>query len=201
METSTAVYLTGFGKFGHILENPTTDLCKECDVQRKVLDLTAVRVLETSGEGAMETLSELYRQAEKSTASRVVFVHLGVNAKSERFQIESTAYNCANFSIPDERGWIAANKCISSDNALDEGLTTSLDTKQLVSELQTRGHLVESSIDPGRYICNYVYYHSLQWAKKNSNATVSTTVYILQCIYGSICILACSCYLCSRSSV
>ena len=163
------MYVTGFGKFGDVLDNPSTHVCNSCGDQAKELKIVQAKVLETSAVGAMEHLEPLYAAAAAAASPSMpcVIVHFGVNGKIDHFEIESTAYNCANFSIPDERGWQPLNETISADTAaLDAPMSTDLDTARWVAKLQSLGLQVESSSDPGRYICNYVYYRSLRWCQE-----------------------------------
>lgn len=92
-----------------------------------------------------------------------IFLHLGVAAKTTQFALERFGYNLADFRIPDERGWVASNEVISADE--DPALQTALPLDDLLATLDAELGSARISIDPGRYICNYVYFHSLQWVK------------------------------------
>lgn len=45
---------------------------------------------------------------------------------------------------------------------LDQPLETKVNLKWLSEELHKKGHKVDISKDPGRYLCNYIYFNSLQ---------------------------------------
>jgi pyroglutamyl-peptidase len=92
-----------------------------------------------------------------------VFLHLGVHASSKEFNLEQVGYNLANFSIPDERGWVAKDEIIDSEE--DASLNTALPLEKMLSSLMGVNTKAQISMDPGRYICNYVYFHSLRWTK------------------------------------
>ncbi|CAI5747239.1 unnamed protein product [Peronospora destructor] len=107
------VYATGFGKFGDILENPTTFLAKKLAEHHKV---TESHVLEECGRPC-------------------IFLHFG-------------------------------------DEVIHEGepdnMTTEVPLEEMRMMLQAMHPRVDISTDPGRYICNYVYYRSLVWAKRQA---------------------------------
>ncbi|EGZ27698.1 hypothetical protein PHYSODRAFT_308812 [Phytophthora sojae] len=103
------VYVTGFGKFGDILENPTTFLAKKLEEHPKV---TESHVLEERGRPC-------------------IFLHFGIIHEGE----------------PDE-------------------ITTKVPVEEMLPTLKAVHPRIALSTDPGRYICNYVYYRSLVWTKR-----------------------------------
>ncbi|TYZ69340.1 hypothetical protein PybrP1_000114 [[Pythium] brassicae (nom. inval.)] len=153
------VILTGFGKFGDIVNNPTTAIVEEIAGDANV---THALVLEVSAAGSLDMLAPLRKLAEEANRP-CIFLHLGVAAKSTHFALERFGYNLADFRIPDERGWVASNEVISADE--DAALRTALPLDDLLAALEKENASARISIDPGRYICNYVYFHSLQWVK------------------------------------
>ncbi|DBA00340.1 TPA: hypothetical protein N0F65_000525 [Lagenidium giganteum] len=158
-----AVYLTGFGKFADILENPTTEIARTVANDANITHST---VLEVSAEGSLEMLAPLRKMAEEA-GKPCVFLHLGVNAQSETFALERHGYNLADFRVPDERGWVAQGEIICKDEG--DSLTTALPLEELLGKLITESPAVIST-DPGRYICNYVYFDSLKWANEQLKA-------------------------------
>jgi hypothetical protein len=87
-----------------------------------------------------------------------------VNAGATQLALERVGYNVADFRIPDERGWVAKNETIAADEEAE--LHTALPLDDILAELKTHTELLEISTDPGRYICNYVYFQSLHWLKQ-----------------------------------
>ncbi|KAG3113972.1 hypothetical protein PI124_g5362 [Phytophthora idaei] len=154
------VYLTGFGKFGDILENPTTFLAKKLAEHPKV---TESHVLEVSKESCEKELAAMYARAE-DRGRPCIFLHFGVSAISRSLKLEQVGYNVADFRIPDERGYVAKDEVIHEDE-LGE-ITTKLPLEDMLKTLQAVHPRVNISTDPGRYICNYVYYRSLVWVKR-----------------------------------
>jgi len=117
--------------------------------------------------GCDEELAELYAKAEES-GRPCVFLHLGLSAVARGFKLESTGYNVADFGIPDERGWVACGETIAENEP--EALATAVPLAQLLPLLQKENPAATISTDPGRYICNYVYFRSLVWTTKQAAA-------------------------------
>lgn len=46
-------------------------------------------------------------------------------------------------------------------------MQTSLPVEQIAKILASKGYEVTTSDDAGRFVCNYVYYHSLRFAEQN----------------------------------
>ena len=46
-------------------------------------------------------------------------------------------------------------------------MQTSLDVNEITKNLAKQGYPVVLSDDAGRFVCNYVYYHSLRFAEEN----------------------------------
>ncbi|KAF4319346.1 hypothetical protein BBO99_00005997 [Phytophthora kernoviae] len=157
------VYVTGFGKFGDILENPTTHIAKALVDHPNV---TESQVLEVSIEGCVGALEEMYAKAEKRGRPCII-LHFGLSAISRTFKLEQVGYNVADFRIPDERGCAPKNEIIHEGEP--ESIETALPLEEMQKTLQTVNSRVDISTDPGRYICNYVYYRSLVWANNQAN--------------------------------
>ncbi|KAF4038872.1 Inward rectifier potassium channel C-terminal domain [Phytophthora infestans] len=88
----------GFGKFGDILENPTTFLATTLAEHPKV---TESHVLEVSKQSCAEELAEMYARAE-DRGRPCNFLHFGVSAIARALKLEQVGYNVADFRIPDE---------------------------------------------------------------------------------------------------
>ncbi|KAG7394327.1 G protein-activated inward rectifier potassium channel 2 [Phytophthora boehmeriae] len=157
------VYVTGFGKFDDFEENPTTHIAKALVDHPKVTDS---RVLEVSIEGCVEALAETYAQAEKRGRPCVI-LHFGLSAISRKLLLEQVGYNVADFRIPDERGSQPRGEIIHEGEP--DSIETALPLGEMLKSLQMVNSKVDISTDPGRYICNYVYYRSLVWTKNQVN--------------------------------
>ena len=65
------------------------------------------------------------------------------------------------FRSPDQSGYQPHDLPIANTMNFDECCTTDLNIETLCSELQSQHFNVSVSTDPGRYLCNYVYFSSL----------------------------------------
>jgi len=113
-------------------------------------------VLETSGAGSLETFKQL---GFDKKAQHHVWIHLGVDASARFLCLESTAYNEASFVGADQRGWAPIKELIIKE--APASYQCRLPIEKLVSELSLFGYPVRLSIDPGRFVCNWIYFHSL----------------------------------------
>ena len=175
--------VTGFGPFHDAPENPTTlladKLCaylsdKSTSYQRLVNVPVKTIVMETSAAAVQKEINKLYQQTiqEKKAHKEgtvTVLLHLGVNYRGKNFQVESCAYNDATFRVPDEQGYQPHNQTIVSKHELGKPLGTLLDATKIVQQVNAtntgQDKKVETqavvSLDPGRFVCNYVYCYSL----------------------------------------
>ncbi|KAG6623167.1 putative cysteine protease family C15 [Phytophthora cinnamomi] len=156
------VYVTGFGRFGDILENPTTFLAKKLAEHPKV---TEAHVLEVAAESCVEELGMMHARAE-GRGRPCIFLHFGVSAIARTLKLEQVGYNVADFRIPDERGYVAKDEVIHEGEP-DE-IVTKVPLEELLPTLQAVHPRIALSTDPGRYICNFVYFRSLVWVKRQA---------------------------------
>lgn len=118
--------------------------------------LKVLAVLEVSVAGVEAFIA----QTSSLCPRRLVTIHLGVDGSAQHFKIESTCYNNTTFRVPDARGLQPQAEPISHARGLDAPMSTSFDCVRLCAALAHEGFDVEVSSDPGRYLCNYVYYRS-----------------------------------------
>jgi len=157
------------------------------------VQLGSCTVLETAGMGALESLLQLlntpFEAIEKPLIlsppgdsqglqhsggllsvphKRIVWVHFGVNSVSNNFAVERRAVNEATFRCPDELGWQPQREPIVPEDGPTSFIReTTMQVRDLVGQLKSEGYDVMESYDAGRFVCNYVYYHSLRQAQKN----------------------------------
>ncbi|KAK3415981.1 hypothetical protein EUGRSUZ_H01307 [Eucalyptus grandis] len=161
---AVTIHITGFKKFHGVPENPTETIVsnlREYMNKRglpKGLTLGSCSILETAGQGAVASLYKTLQSAleendsELTNSGGVIWVHFGVNSGATKFAIEHQAVNEATFRCPDEMGWKPQ---------------TSLPIQEIAKALSKKGFDVMVSDDAGRFVCNYVYYHSLRFAEEN----------------------------------
>ncbi|CAL4939591.1 unnamed protein product [Urochloa decumbens] len=174
------VHVTGFKRFYGVAENPTEKIVRNLQsfVEKrgmpKGLVLGSCTILEAAGQGALGPLYELLessvvnRECGSPNQGQVILLHFGVNSGSHRFALENQAVNEATFRCPDELGWKPQRVPImSSDGSILQSRQTTLPVKEISKSLQQMGYDVAPSDDAGRFVCNYVYYHSLRFAEKH----------------------------------
>jgi pyroglutamyl-peptidase len=179
-EPSVRFIVTGFGPFGDSRQNPTTAIAERIvhflrvKGEHAIAASTLSMVVEVSLEAARQQVDAIFKEigctndnAQLSRPSEVIILHLGVNYRGKTFQLESYAYNDADFRIPDERGYQPKHEPIIKEIGLGEPLRTNIDIPPLVQELNRSrckyGNVAKAicSTDAGRYVCNYIYYYSL----------------------------------------
>ena len=179
-QQSVKFIVTGFGPFRDSKRNPTSTIAQRIVsyLQEKgehdIANSTSSMVVEVSADAARRQVDAIFEEIWSTNGightpfhQTVVLLHLGVNYKGEKFQLESFAYNEADFRIPDERKFQPKHEPIIKGVALGEPLRTHFDIPSLVKELyRLRCNDCDAtkamiSIDPGRFVCNYIYYHSL----------------------------------------
>ena len=86
-------------------------------------------------------------------------VMLGEAAGSERLRIEDTAWNELDFRIPDIVGRQPGLREIVA--GMPTSLSATLPVDAVLARLMASGHDAERSSDPGRYLCNQVFFAAL----------------------------------------
>ncbi|KDP26609.1 hypothetical protein JCGZ_17767 [Jatropha curcas] len=180
---SVVIHVTGFKKFQGVPENPTEIIVNNLKgfVEKRGLPagvtLGSCTVLETAGDGARPLL---YKVLESGTAAtnagnneQVVWLHLGVNNGALRFAIERLAVNEATFRCPDELGWQPQqHPILSGDGGISCTRETCCSVDAILILLKRKGFDVAISDDAGRFVCNYVYYHSLRFAERKGHKSL-----------------------------
>lgn len=177
---AVTIHVTGFKKFHGVSENPTETIVSNLKEYMKKkglpkgLILGSCSILETAGQGAVTPLYQTLQSAsstkdsESSNLGRVIWLHFGVNSGATRFAIENQAVNEATFRCPDEMGWKPQKvPIISADGGISRIRQTTLPVEEITKALAKMGYEVMSSDDAGRFVCNYVYYHSLRFTEQN----------------------------------
>ena len=165
------ISLTGFKAFGDLPSNPTEKIIEALSSSTDANHLSQLRILDVSTKAvdAYYDSIDLY-----NSSSKHLVIHLGVNAGATHFQIEEYAYNSTTFRIPDNEGFQPTDSCISSELPLDSPLKTTFPAAHIINACRINSDLVvELSDDPGRYICNYIYFKSLlNIAQRNESVDV-----------------------------
>ena len=125
-------------------------------------------ILETSAVGSLESLQSLLCDIERCCSSPediVVLLHFGVNSRATSLALERRAFNEADFRIPDERHYQPERQPIipAVSSNISTSFETSLPLAAILKRLQCQYDVQESN-DAGRFVCNWIYCHSLAWS-------------------------------------
>lgn len=150
-DTKQKVILTGFGPFGEVKENPTQKLIEllKNEMQNELYQFFILPV-------SYEYGSEWSSKNIDSNTSLVV--HFGVAANSKLIRIERTAKNQTGSS--NDIDGISGQGKISGLEI--ETIQTGIDVSGLVDSMCASGLECELSDDAGDYLCNYIFFKSLQ---------------------------------------
>ncbi|CAL0320926.1 unnamed protein product [Lupinus luteus] len=189
-EAVTTVHITGFKKFHGVSENPTETIVNNLMeyMNKKGLPkgivIGSCQILETAGQEALVPLYQTLQSAistkesESSSSNKIIWLHFGVNSGATRFAIENQAFNEATFRCPDEMGWKPQKvPIVPSDGAISRVRETTLPAEDITKALAKKGYDVMTSDDAGRFVCNYVYYHSLRFSEQNGTKSLFVHVH------------------------
>ena len=100
-----------------------------------------------------------------------VLVMLGEAAGSRQVRLEEIAWNELDFKIPDIAGRQPTRRPIRA--GASPMLHATLPCKRIHKRLLAEGHDAVLSADPGRYLCNQVFYAALDYLGKRGRALPS----------------------------
>jgi pyroglutamyl-peptidase len=160
------VLLTGFGPFPGAPVNPSAWLAETLPSRLSEGDEKVdARILPTEWE-AVAALTEQLRE----TLQPHVTVHFGLSHRAKGFRIERSAHNRASLRA-DASGALPRSHVI-----LPQGptrLNTTFPANALAAHLNQRSISAAPSRSAGSYLCNFLYYLSLDWAaRQNGSASV-----------------------------
>ncbi|EFJ46505.1 hypothetical protein VOLCADRAFT_62493 [Volvox carteri f. nagariensis] len=165
--------ITGFSSFHGVDENPTEQLIKWLQLQLRDGGLQhmqqeiEVQVTDKAAAAAAAHLAAAAVAAPpQPDRQRLVLLHLGVASTATRYQLESRAYNCADFRVPDEAGWQPVMEEIEAGRGLGMWVGSRLPLAGVCERLAARGHSVVVSEDAGRFVCNWAYYRACGLAER-----------------------------------
>lgn len=182
------ILLTGFGPFNGVVENPTTYLIQE--LTDEIANCTAglsdshiqTKLLDVSCDGVDSAICRDTTTNTDSNSYYDLYIHLGVNSSATSICLEQSAYNCKDFRCADNKGYQPQQQSICDACRYDENLNTFINIDDAIVKLNELGYngLVSVSTDPGRFLCNYVYYQSLQHQKLKCKPMLSLFVHVPQ---------------------
>jgi pyroglutamyl-peptidase len=93
-------------------------------------------------------------------------VILGEDRRYALPTLERTAYNWLEYEVPDNSGHQPRHARIVEQGP--SSITTSLDPEVLRQSLASQGVVIDVACDPGRHLCNHVYYTLLYHALRQA---------------------------------
>ncbi|XWS22611.1 hypothetical protein CRYUN_Cryun29cG0051100 [Craigia yunnanensis] len=188
---AVTIHVTGFKKFEGVSENPTETLVNNLmSFQKKGLlpagvTLGSCTVLETAGNGALPVLYKVLESGISGIDTKneqVIWLHLGVSGAQE-FALEQQAVNEATFPCPDELGWQPQKlPIVAEDGGTSWKRETTCSVEAILKFLKNKGYDVTISNNAGRFVCNYVYYHSLRFAEQKGHKSLFVHVPLFKTI-------------------
>jgi pyroglutamyl-peptidase len=148
------VLLTGFGPFPGVPENPSGWLAETLAATTRGPGFEPHGAVLPTEWAAVAALAPRL-QAELQP---LVTIHFGVSARATGLRLERTAHNRAE-PRADACGVRPDSRTISRDGAAR--IETRLPVAALAARLRAKGHAARASQSCGRYLCNFLYYHSL----------------------------------------
>lgn len=166
------VLLTGFGPFPGVAENPSAWLAETLAEQNPSPEFESelhARILPTEWE-ATALMPRLYEALQPH-----VMIHFGLSERAKAFRIERSAHNRAALRA-DATGAMPSGPVIRPEGP--DRFDTALPAGALAAHLKTCGLPAMASRSAGHYLCNFLYYHSLDWARRQEGARLVLFVHI-----------------------
>lgn len=164
------VLITGFGPFPGAAENSSAWLAAALAGAPNSGSTLHTEVLPTEWT-EVATLGPRLLQQHRPR----LILHLGLSRTAKGFRIERSAHNVIDFR-EDARG-ATPNKRIVLESG-DARLDTAISTATLARHLRKQNLPASVSRSAGTYLCNYLYYLSLHWAKAQQAPCDVTFVHI-----------------------
>jgi pyroglutamyl-peptidase len=164
------VLVTGFGPFPGAPENPSASLADALGATQWPGCELHAQILPTEWEAVAALVPLLYARLQPD-----VMIHFGLCQRAVGFRIERSAYNRAA-PRADARAALPAVRHVVAQGP--ERLDTRVPAAKVAAHLSDHGLPAASSRSAGRYLCNFLYYHSLAWAATQQAAPVALFVHI-----------------------
>ncbi|XP_028814249.1 pyroglutamyl-peptidase 1 isoform X2 [Denticeps clupeoides] len=146
--------MKGFGPFRRYLVNPSWKAAQGLKVEGLGEDVDVyIKEIPVSYSRAQQVLADLWEKVHPKFA-----VHLGIAAGCRSVTLEQTGKN-HGYRDRDACGQCPANHCCVE--GASSKLDSIIDMRTLTKQLKGMGLDVIYSRDAGRYLCDFVYYHSL----------------------------------------
>ncbi len=172
-QASSVLWLTGFGRFPGVPDNPTAHIARALAGRRFGRFEVTSDVLPVHFDAAEQRLAEGYERWRPRLA-----VHLGVASRRNLVSFERRAHNQVVLGCPDASGFVATDPRIDPAFAVGAARSTGVLLPPLVAALARAGFGARISNDAGAYLCNLSYWHGLQRAAAASWAMDTLFVHV-----------------------
>ena len=152
------VLVTAFGPFNGRKENASSLALREL---KKAFPSIRSRILPVDAVIAPARLKQAIRLIRPDA-----LIMLGEAGGSKKIRLETTAWNELDFRIPDIAGRQFARRPVLTGSAGSRGSTLPL--AEIHALLDENGHEISYSDDPGRYLCNQLFYVALDYLEKQT---------------------------------
>nr|CAG4648929.1 EOG090X0F1W [Polyphemus pediculus] len=154
------VLVTGFGPFGDIKVNASIEAVKllsSLDIEQELHIKLVTQEVPVQYDYVKSNIHHLWK-----THKPKLVLHVGVSGIAHELNLEQQAFN-SGYCSPDISG------CIPSDNVCipeaQNVLKSKIDMNTVCQSINNSSCGVMSCVsdDPGRYLCDYIYYNSLHF--------------------------------------
>jgi pyroglutamyl-peptidase len=164
------VLITGFGPFPGVPDNPSSWLVETLAERERASGIAPdARILPTVWED-VALIPALYRSLQPHA-----MIHFGVSERAKAFHIEASAHNRLT-RREDAQGAVPKTRSIRERGP--SRLDTQFPAAGLAAHLRRSGIAARTSRSAGAYLCNFLYYHSLEWALRQRPVPLVVFVHI-----------------------
>ena len=150
------ILITGFTSFPGVPINPCEEVLAWIEKTYSSEDVTTC-LLPVSFSRSAKILADCIREI-----SPVAVIELGVSSRTTVIRLESKGYNARTATIPDVDGIHCTSQVIDKTLPYDFAKRTIWPLDELAKALrETSRTEVVVSVDPGRYVCNSLYWETL----------------------------------------
>ena len=152
------ILVTAFGPFGGRAWNASSLVLHEL---RKTVPGIRTRILPVDSVIAPARLRQAILRIRPSA-----LIMLGEAKGSSTIRLETTAWNMKDFKIPDIAGRKPEGVAIRTGAA--DSMASTLPLAEIRAHLEDKGHGVSFSDDPGRYLCNQLFFSAMDFLGENA---------------------------------
>lgn len=136
-------------------------------------------ILKTAAEEApLQVAMEVQKLPPLPPRTSRIWLHFGVAAGRPRVNLECCAVNDATFGIPDEAGAQPVGQCVVPGEEHGQCRAPALPVQKLAAAMIAQGHAVAVSEDAGRFLCNFIFYHSLSRCAGQAGCGEETAMFV-----------------------